>query len=251
MHTVDLEKVLFLQRQIRSLHGVDFVKHQQLGNVLGPDFLEHLLHLADLQHMVRVGRVHHVHQQIGVNGFLQGCLKGINQTVRQITDKAHRVRQGHRALCLAQIQLARGGVQRGKQLVCGIGARLDQGIEQGGLARVGVTNERNVEGAAPVALLALGLMLALDLLQLLFGALDGGGDHAPVQLNLRLAGAAARADAAALALQMRPAAYQARAEVLQAREFDLQLAFVATRALGKYFQNQKSAVIDRQLQAPL
>jgi hypothetical protein len=80
-------------------------------------------------------------------------------------------------------------------------------------------------------------VLALDLLKLLFGAFDGGGDHAPVQLDLGFTGAAPGADATALTFQMRPAAHQARAEVLQAGKFDLQFALVAARTLGKNFQN--------------
>jgi hypothetical protein len=42
---------------------------------------------------------------------------------------------------LAQVQLARGGVQRGKQLVRRIGARLDQRIEQRRLAGIGVAHQ--------------------------------------------------------------------------------------------------------------
>ena len=47
---------------------------------------------------------------------------------------------------------------------------------------------------------ALGLALALDLVQALLGAFDGIGDHAAVQLDLLLARAAGLAEAAALAL---------------------------------------------------
>ena len=97
----------------------------------------------------------------------------------------------------------------------------------------------------------LGAALALELAQLLFGAHDVGRDHAPVQLDLRLAGAAACADSTALALQVRPAPNQAGAEVLQPRQLHLQLAFVAFGPLGKNFQNQKCAVCHRQFQQAL
>jgi hypothetical protein len=100
-------------------------------------------------------------------------------------------------------------------------------------------------------LLALGLVLALDFLQLLFGALDGGGDHATVELYLGLAGAAPCADTTPLALQVRPTPNKTRAQVLKAGKFDLQLAFVTARPLGEYFQNEKRPVIDRQLQTAL
>jgi hypothetical protein len=45
----------------------------------------------------------------------------------------------------SQVQLPRGGVQRGEQLVGRIGARLDQRIEQRRLAGVGVADQRDVE----------------------------------------------------------------------------------------------------------
>ncbi len=54
-----------------------------------------------------------------------------------------------------------------------------------------------------------------------------------------------------LTLQVRPAAYQACAQVLQTCQFNLQLAFMAARTLGKYFQNQKGSVIDRQVDVTL
>jgi hypothetical protein len=47
-------------------------------------------------------------------------------------------------------------------------------------------------------------------------------DHAPVELNLLLAGSAGLAQPAALAFEVRPAAYQARRQVLQQRQLDLQ-----------------------------
>ena len=54
---------------------------------------------------------------------------------------------------------------------------------------------------------------------------------------------AAQADrTAALALQVGPAAHQARGHVLQLREFDLQLAFVAARALREDVEDQPGAV---------
>ena len=204
--------------------------------------------------MIGVGGIDHVQQQVGIGRLLQRGLKGVDQAVRQVADEAHGVRQRHRApgpLPIAQVQLARGGVERGKQLVGRIRARLDQRVEQRRLAGVGVADQRNVERALALALAALRLALALDLGEALLGALDRFADHAAVQFDLRLAGAAAAADAALLALQVAPAAHQARAEVLQARQFDLQLALVAAGALGEDFKNQQRAVVDRQADGAL
>ena len=151
----------------------------------------------------------------------------------------------------AQVELARGGVQRGEQLVGGIGARLDQRVEQRGLARVGVADQRDVEGPSPFALAALRVPLLLDLLQPLARALDRVADHPPVQLDLLFTRAAAHARAAGLAFQVGPPAHQPRAHVLQPGELDLQLALVAARALAEDFEDEQRAVVDRQVQVPL
>ena len=47
-----------------------------------------------------------------------------------------------------EVQLARGGVERGEQLVGGVGVGLDQRVEQRRLAGVGVADQRDAEGAA-------------------------------------------------------------------------------------------------------
>ena len=148
---------------------------------------------------------------------------------------------------MSQVQLAGGGVERGEQLVCGIGAGIHQAVENAGLACIGVTDQRDIEGVVPVALATLGLALALDLVQTLLGALDAFADHAAVQFDLGFTGAATGADAAALSFQVRPAAHQPGTEVLQPGQFHLQLTLVAPCPLGEYLQDQQGAVVDRQL----
>jgi len=192
-----------------------------------------------------------VQQQIGFGGLLQGGLKSLNQAVWQVTDEANRVRQRDRATSLTQIQLAGGGVEGGKELVGSVGARLDQGIEERGFASVGVAHQRDLEGLIALALAALGIALFLDLDEPFLGALDGLPDHAAVQFDLGFAWTTAQTDPASLALQVGPAPHQARAQVLQTGQFNLQFALVAARALGKYFEDQQGAVIDRQPDVPL
>ena len=67
-------------------------------------------------------------------------------------------------------------------------------------------------------------------------------DGAPVQLDLLLAGSAGLAEAAALALEVRPAAHQARRQVLELRQLDLELALARARALPEDLQDQLGAV---------
>jgi hypothetical protein len=87
--------------------------------------------------------------------------------------------------------------------------------------------------------------------QRLAGALDRLADHPAVELDLLFAGAAAHAGTAGLALQVGPAPDQPRAEVLQAREFDLQLAFVRAGALREDFQDEKGPVVHRDIERSL
>src|SRR5882757_9109688 len=118
------------------------------------------------------------------------------------------------------MELARRRVERREQLIGRIGLGVHQRVEQRRLAGIGVADQRDAEGLVALARAALRAALLLDALELLLHALDALADHAAVELDLRLARAAPHADAAALALQVAPAAHQARREVLQARQLD-------------------------------
>ena len=76
------------------------------------------------------------------------------------------------------------------------------------------------------SLTTLGRALLFKFLQPLSGALDGLGDHSPIQLNLRLTWATSVTNAASLPLKVRPPANQTGAQILQARQFNLKLALV-------------------------
>jgi hypothetical protein len=156
-----------------------------------------------------------VQQQVGIGGFLQGRLERLNQRVRQVADEADGVGQGDAALDVLEVQLAGGGVEGREQLVGGVGLGVDQGVEERRLAGIGVADERDAEGLVALARPALRAALLLDLVELLLDRLDALADHPPVELDLRLARAAARADAAALTLEVAPAAHQPGREVLQ------------------------------------
>src|SRR5204863_7224593 len=164
---------------------------------------------------------------------------------RQVADEADGIGECDAARDAGQVQLARRRVERREQLVGGIGLGVDERIEERRLAGIGVADERDAEGGIALARAPLRAALALDALELLLDALDALADHAPVELDLRLARPAACADAAALALEVAPAPHQPRRQVLQAGQLDLQLALVTLRARTEDLEDQHGPVSDR------
>ena len=77
--------------------------------------------------------------QVSVSQLLQGSLKGLHQVVGELADEAHGVGDEHRA-GVGNFQGSGGGVQSVEQPVPGGDARVGQGVEEGGLAGVGVAH---------------------------------------------------------------------------------------------------------------
>ena len=207
--------------------------------------------MLDLLQVVRICSIHHMEQQISIGRFLKRSCKGIYQAVRQVANKPNCVRQRNQALRIAQVKLPRGGVQRGKQLVCCVSFGFNKCIKQRRFTGVGITNQRNAEGVAPVSLAALGLALFFYFAQALFASLDGFTNHALVELDLLFARATTHTRTTGLPLQVRPAPHQTGRRILQTSQFNLQFPFVTASPLAKYLQNQQRSVVDRQLKVAL
>ena len=72
---------------------IGLVEHDQLGHVAGADVGQHGADGADLTDRVGIGRVDHVHQQVGLGRLLQRRGERLDQVVRQVPDEADGVGQ--------------------------------------------------------------------------------------------------------------------------------------------------------------
>ena len=123
-----------------------------------------------------------------------------------------------------------------------------QPIEQRRLAGVGVADQRHRRQARLAAAGAVDGARAAHAFEVALDAHDALADQAAVDLDLRFAGAAEEAEAAALAFQVGPRPHQAAALVVERGQLDLQAAFMRAGARAEDLQDQPGAVDDLGLQ---
>jgi len=111
-----------------------------------------------------------------------------------------------------------GGVEGGEELVFRMDVGLRQAVEEGGFAGVGISGQGDDGVGDLAARLAVQLAGARDLLELAGELADALREQAAVGLDLGFAGAAHEAEAASLALQMRPRAHKAGFLIVQMRK---------------------------------
>ena len=221
---------------------VGLVEHDQLGHALGADLAEHRAHGVDLAGRIGGAGVDDVDQVVGVGGHLERALERLDEAVGKAPHEADGVGEQHR-LATGQRQASRRRVERGEQAVLREHAGIGEGVEQRRLAGVGVADDRDRGQPTALALLALEVAGAVELLEVAIELADPPQDAPAVDLEPRLAAAEAHADAAALLGEPgRRAAAQSGQAIAQQGQLDLRATFERVGVLGEDVEDHRRAV---------
>ena len=187
-----------------------------------------------------------VEEEVGLAHLVERALEGIDEVGGQLADEAHGVAEQEGQVI--NDDLADGRVEGGEEFVLGKHLTLGEQVHQGTLADVGVADERHAYHLAAIA--ALGGLLLVDFREALLEEAHAVQDDAAVHLELCLARssqsyrafAAAAARAAALSLEVRPEALQARQHVAILCQLDLRLGIGRLCAHGEDVEDERRAV---------
>jgi hypothetical protein len=208
-----------------GVDAVDLVQHQQAPALARADLGQHLARDLDLGGEGGVGGVGQVHEEVGVARLVEGRAEARDEVVRQLLDEAHRVGDQDARDAL-RLERAHGRVERGEERVAHQHAAAGQRAHPRRLPRVRVADQRHRGSLAPAPAARAGV--PLDGGELGAQLRDAVADLAAVELQLALAGPAP-ADAAALAVAAARRLAQARRQVGEARDLDLQARLAAAR----------------------
>ena len=224
------------------LHEIGLVEDDELGQLGRPDLPQHPPDSRHLPLRVGGGGVDDVDEQVGLGDDVQGGLERLDQLVGQLPDEADGVADQH-GLPAGQRQAAGGRIERGEEAVLDPHVGRREAVEQRGLAGVRVADDGHPGEAGTHAGLPLDLTMPAHVRQLALEAVDAAHDAAAVDLQLRLARAAAGgADAAGLLAERPAPAAQPGKVVAELRQLDLGLALGAVGVLGEDVQDDRRAV---------
>lgn len=167
--------------------------------------------------------------------------EGGDQFGRKVRDEADGIGQDD-LLDPVEPDRAHRWIERREQQILGHDSGVGQPVEQRRLARIGIADQRDDRPGRLLPPLAMQPARALDLFELATQLGHAVADHPAVGLDLRFAGATEKAEAAALALEMGPAAHQPSCLIIEMRQLDLQSSFGCRGALAENFEDEAGAV---------
>src|SRR5206468_10091578 len=129
----------------------------------------------------------------------------------------------------------------GEQLVGGKRGGAGQPVEERGLPRIGIADERDGAHRRPAACPALRRALALHVREPVLQYPDPLAEQPAVRFELLFAGSA-EADAALLPLEVGPAAHKPCELVLHLSELDLELPFGASRSQREDVEDETRSI---------
>ena len=154
----------------QTLDQIDLVVNQHLRQIVRTDFDKHRFDIGDVLIALRIGCIDHVQEQIRIARLGQSRTERGDEIMRQIADEADCICEHDRSAVEA-VEATHCRIERREQLVGHIHRGPGQRIEQGRLAGVGITDQRNdrqrIAQACATRLGALCLELLHALLQLL------------------------------------------------------------------------------------
>mgnify|MGYP003693800959 CR=1 FL=1 len=193
-------------------------------------------------------RVDHVEEHVGLFELLEGRLEGRHELMGELADEAHGIGEDEGSVGRARDEPGRRIESDEEPVGSGV-LRSRQVIEQGGLAGIGIADEGDHGHPGRLAPVAEEATMHAHSPELAADLLDAMTDHAAIGLELRFT-RAPRADTPAQPLQMLPLPDEAREEIRELGELDLQLALHGPRALGEDVEDERGAVDDLEAERP-
>src|SRR3989344_68774 len=108
--------LITLNLRLYALKQIKFVVDLENWQRIGANFREYRQHLLNLLLAFGLVGVDYVQQQVGIARLLQRSAKGLDQFMRQMTDKAHGIGQ-HDRTKVFQVQAPQRWVEGGEQLI--------------------------------------------------------------------------------------------------------------------------------------
>lgn len=128
---------------------IPFVEDQQTRHAIQFHCTKNCFHCRNLLQQVRMRSVRHMNQQIRGFQFFQSGAESVGKLFGQIADKAHGIGQNNFPFC-RETQPPGGRIQCGEEFVFSSNFRTGQGVQEGGLACVGITHQsRQGDSLAP------------------------------------------------------------------------------------------------------